>query len=1038
MIVQPRRSVGTDIRRITIRVLWFEVNMGGLFQRYPFSYYLIGSIFLILLLVVGGVIAVSYLNTEQHLQDDARTMQEQTEDQLIATYLVKDAGLRLYDESLNKRMEEAFTTFLAEYEKSGRNPANMDLERVKAELGGEMELYIINKDAVIEYTTYAPEKGLDFRRYTSYFPAYLEQIRNGAGFYPDRIVSEISTGKLKKFAYMPTPDHRFVLELGLTSPAIGDNGQKFRTSDQSILNQAKNLNPYIKQIRMFDTTLREKVDQISYEVHDPVVKARIASVIETRASREYVNTTAGEMTRYLFIDLKDGRYGSDKSLIVELVYDTAKVQRDTTDILFSHLFLAAIALLISLALAIFVSRRLTRPVRGIVADVDRIAGGDLDHTISPTVGKEFSGLEESINTMVGTLNTTITKLADKEKQYRSVVEDQNHTIIRVSPDGTYLFVNRIFSGMLGKDPGEIVGQSFLPRFAPDDGYRMNAHLESLTPEHPSGTIVVRILRPDGVTGWWRLNTRATFGPDRQPLEYQMVGEDNTEQKYAEEALIRITKAVESSSDAIGISDPQGTHLYQNQAFTTMFGYTVAELNKPLGPVQLFADADEGRRVFDTILRGDSWNGEIRMVARDGREFQVALRADAVKDDAGSILGLIGIHTDITERIRTEEELVDTRNYLNKIINSLADPVLVKDRDFRLVLLNDAFCTFIGRPREELLGKTDYDLFPPREADVFREKDELVFRTGRENVNEEHITDARGGQHTIVAKKTLYRDTKGSAFIVAILSDITKRSQMEQEMRRFSEELEKRVQERTSQLQEANKDLESFCYSISHDLRAPLRAISGYSSILIQGPQEHLLPESKRYLEMIQQNAHDMGQLIDDLLKFSRMGRTSLEKERVEPARLAREVIAELRYEHAGRNVTFSVGTMPPCHADPRLLHQVYLNLISNALKFTRSRDTGRIEIGAFTDNHQVVYFVRDNGVGFDMRYAGKVFGVFQRLHPSGEYEGTGVGLAIVQRIIELHEGRIWVESAIDKGTTFFFTCSQSVDEDAGNGQTSGS
>jgi PAS domain S-box-containing protein len=1008
--------------------------MGELFKRYPFSYYLIGSIFLILMVAVAGVIAVSYVNTEQHFRDHARISQEQTEDQLITTYLVKDAGFRLYDASLNNRMEEGFTLFLAEYEKSGRNPAGMDLEKIKSDLGGDMELYVINQDAVIEYTTYTAEKGLDFRRYTSYFPAYLEQIRKGEGFHPDRIVSEVSTGKLKKFAYMPTPDHRFVLELGLTSPGVEENGGTSRTTDQSILNQIKDLNPYLKRVRLFDTTLREKVDQISYEVQDPVVKERITSVLENRASSEYINTTAGELTRYLFIDLKDARYGSDKSLIVELIYDTAMVQRDTQDILLSHLLLAVVALLISSALAVIVSRRLIRPVQGIVADVDQIAGGDLDHKITPSVGKEFSGLEESINTMVKTLKTTITKLGDKEKQYRSVVEDQNDVIIRVSPDGTYLFVNRIFSGLFGKEPQDIIGQSFLPRFAPDDGYRIYSHLATLTPESPSGTIVVRILRPDGVTGWWRLNTRAIFRPDRKLLEYQMVGEDNTEQKSAEEALIRIKKAVESSSDAIGISDPQGTHFYQNPAFTNMFGYTVTELNKPLGPVQLYADQEEGRKVFATIMRGDSWNGEIRMVTRDGRDLHVALRADAVKDDTGSILGLIGIHTDISERIWAEEELADTKNYLNKIINSLADPVLVKDREFRLVLLNDAYCVFIGRTREELLGKNDYDLFPPHEADVFREKDELVFRSGEENVNEEFITDARGERHTIVAKKTFYRDTKGSEFIVAILSDITKRTLMEQEMRRFSEELEKRVRERTSQLQEANKDLESFCYSISHDLRAPLRAISGYSSILIQGPQEHLLPESKRYLEMIQQNAHDMGQLIDDLLKFSRMGRKSLEKERVEPAGLAREVVAELRYEHAGRNVNFSIMAMPPCQADPRLLRQVYLNLISNALKFTRSRDVGRIEIGAFTDNHQVVYFVRDNGVGFDMRYAGKIFGVFQRLHSSGEYEGTGVGLAIVQRIIELHEGRIWVESAMDKGTTFFFTCPRSLDETADDRQ----
>lgn len=1003
--------------------------MGELYQRYPFSYYLIGSILLILLVAVSGVIAVSYLNTEYHFREDARTIQDQTEKYLVSTYSIRDAGVRLYDESLNRRMQEAFSAFVDEYELSGRDPAAMDLEKVKEEIGGDMELYVINSDSVIEYTTYLPEKGLDFRKYTSYFPAYLERIRTGSGFFPDHIVSESSTGQLKKFAYMPTPDHRYILELGLTGPAVELNNLKFRTSDQTIIGQVQAMNPYIRQIHLYDSTLREKVDQVSHEVSDPEIKNRVSAAFANRSSSEYVNPANGETTRYLFIDLYDDRYGSDPSLVAEIVYDTVMVQDNLRDIRLTYMFLAAAVLLISLGLAVIVSRRLIRPIRGIVEDVNRIAGGDLDHKISHPVGQEFSVLEESINTMVRTLKTTISRLADQEKQYRSVVEDQNDVIIRVTPEGQYLFVNSVYCTLMGKPAKEIIGQMYLPRFVGEDGKRMNELIASLTPDRPNGTIMARMLRPDGVTAWWRINVRALFGSGNTAVEYQMVAQDNTEQKLAEEALVRIRKAVDSSSDAIGIADPAGVHFYQNQAFTRMFGYTTEELHRPLGPVALYADPDQGRTIFESIMDGRSWTGEIRMAAKDGRVFCSILRADAIKDDSGSVIGLVQIITDITERKRAEAELADTRNYLNKIVNAIADPVLVKNQDYRLVLVNDAYCAFIGRPREQILGKTDYDLFPAAEADVFREKDELVFRTGMENENEELITNALGERHTILAKKTLYRDTQGYLFIVAILSDITRRKILEEEMKQFSEELERRVQERTVQLREANKDLESFCYSISHDLRAPLRAISGYSSILIQGPQEHLMPESKRYLEMILQNAHDMGQLIDDLLKFSRTGRTSIEKEWVEPARIVREVIAELRYEHAGRNVHFSIGSMPACHADPRLLHQVFLNLISNALKFTRSCESADIDTGAFSDNHQVVYFVRDNGVGFDMRYAGKVFGVFQRLHPSGEYEGTGVGLAIVQRIIELHGGRIWVESAIGKGTTFFFT----LDRDPGTG-----
>lgn len=236
-------------------------------------------------------------------------------------------------------------------------------------------------------------------------------------------------------------------------------------------------------------------------------------------------------------------------------------------------------------------------------------------------------------------------------------------------------------------------------------------------------------------------------------------------------------------------------------------------------------------------------------------------------------------------------------------------------------------------------------------------------------------------------------------------------------------LERMAQE----LQGANEELESFAYSISHDLRAPLRAMDGFSRILMEEHAPDLSPEAQRYLGMVRDNARQMGELIADLLAFSRLGRKPLDKQAVDPAAIVRQVLEELRDEQEGRWVEIAVGDLPPCQADPALLKQVFVNLLTNALKYTRERDPARIEIGYSLPpsgegrGDGGTYFIKDNGVGFDMRYVDKLFGVFQRFHRAEDYEGTGVGLAIVHRIVSRHGGRVWGEAKVNEGATFCFT-----------------
>jgi PAS domain S-box-containing protein len=262
---------------------------------------------------------------------------------------------------------------------------------------------------------------------------------------------------------------------------------------------------------------------------------------------------------------------------------------------------------------------------------------------------------------------------------------------------------------------------------------------------------------------------------------------------------------------------------------------------------------------------------------------------------------------------------------------------------------------------------------------------------------------------------------GRKIVETIVRDITLRREADKNIRRLNEELESRVKLRTAQYEAANTELEAFSYSVAHDLRSPLRAIDGFSRILLTEHQPILPPEAQRYLKLISDQAQQMARLVDDLLSLAHVGRQAIAHQTIAPAKLVEDALKDMASERNGRNIEVRIGRLPDCLADPGLLKLVYVNLLANALKFTRKRDPAIIEVGSLQKNQDNIFFVKDNGVGFDMRYVHKLFGVFHRLHRADEYEGTGIGLATVQRIINRHGGRVWAESQLEVGTTFYFT-----------------
>jgi PAS domain S-box-containing protein len=346
-------------------------------------------------------------------------------------------------------------------------------------------------------------------------------------------------------------------------------------------------------------------------------------------------------------------------------------------------------------------------------------------------------------------------------------------------------------------------------------------------------------------------------------------------------------------------------------------------------------------------------------------------------------------------------------------------VFAKDaRTLRFVRFNRAGEQLLGHPRSALLGKNDTDFFPPEQAEFFTRKDREVL-SGQEllDIPEEEI-DTRGlGRRILHTRKVPVLDAQGEpALLLGISIDITSEKENERRILALNEQLRRHSQ----LLESSNRELESFSYSVSHDLRAPLRAINGFARLLQLDSALQLGEQGVRYLNTICNASEQMGRLIDDLLEFSRLGRQNLEADSVDMTLLARDALRDILSSRAGQPPAVVIESLPDIRGDRRLLRLTWLNLLDNAVKYAGGVSQPQITVAAQTQSNEIVYRVRDNGIGFDMQYYDKLFGVFQRLHSGAEYPGTGVGLAIAQRVVARHGGRIWAESTPGQGATFFF------------------
>jgi PAS domain S-box-containing protein len=496
-----------------------------------------------------------------------------------------------------------------------------------------------------------------------------------------------------------------------------------------------------------------------------------------------------------------------------------------------------------------------------------------------------------------------------------------------------------------------------------------------------------------------------------------------ERGRAEESLRSSNETLEAlvhySPLAIVVLDPDMHVLLWNEAAERTYGWTAQEIVGQDSPILGREGPETHQALRECLVSGISITDlETEQKRKDGSGVFVSLSFAPLRDKDGNVTAIVSIAADITERRQAEQAL----RLASFALERAGDAIYWTDSNARIVGANEAACRALGYTREEFVGMTLQDIDPSFSFDhwrshwkSFKEPGSLLLETSRR---------AKDGRSIPVEVTANYFVFAGQEYNCIISRDITERKQAEAEIRALNEELEQRVIERTAQLETANRELEAFSYSVSHDLRAPLRHIAGFVQLLRQREEERLDSTSARYLDIISAASERMNHLIDDLLTFSRTGQAEMQVCVVALEEMIDAIRRELVPEIEGRHVAWEIEALPPVQADPVLLRQVWTNLISNAIKFTTPRPDARITIGALPPDAQgeyVTLFIQDNGVGFDPQYTDKLFGVFQRLHREDEFEGLGIGLATVRRIVERHGGQVWAEGKVDRGATVYLT-----------------
>jgi PAS domain S-box-containing protein len=616
-------------------------------------------------------------------------------------------------------------------------------------------------------------------------------------------------------------------------------------------------------------------------------------------------------------------------------------------------------------------------------------------------------------------------LAESERKFREAIRYLDEGYYRCTLDGVLREHNVAFNRMLGFPGEQDLQGSRLPDFwqHPED---RNDYLSELS---STGFVRNYLIHAKTIGGDHLVvmaNSHLVRDETGRPVGIEGTFSDFTERMRLEEALKESEEKYRTLFDNAEVGmyrsrlDGSGI-IALNQRLADLFGFTKEEMMTSPATIR-WADPGAREKMVRLVReRGELRDHEIDIVTKSG-EVRTTLASVKLHPLAGY---LEGSAVDITERKRTEASLRQSEHRLRRFYESGLLGVIYWNMQGQITDANDKFLEMVGYTRAELeAGQIDWLSMTPPE---YRHLDDAsvaeLMATGVNKAPFEKEYIRKDGTRMPIALAGAMLDEErvnGVAFVL----DIAERKRMEEQLRSHRDELEQRVRARTAELEASNRELEAFSYSVSHDLRAPLRAVDGFTRILADDYAPQLDAEGQRLCSIIHENTGKMGRLIDDLLAFSRLGRAEMSLSRVDMETLAGSVFHELTTPESRARIDLHVGPLPRALADPTLMRQVWTNLLSNAIKFSSKRERAVIRVSARQSGGETIYAVQDNGAGFDMQYVGKLFGVFQRLHSTREFEGTGVGLALVQRVIRRHGGRVWAEGETDRGADFYFALTE--------------
>jgi PAS domain S-box-containing protein len=556
------------------------------------------------------------------------------------------------------------------------------------------------------------------------------------------------------------------------------------------------------------------------------------------------------------------------------------------------------------------------------------------------------------------------------------------------------------------------------------------HRAQLERHEPFRDFTYQMPTPDRGLRWFAISGRPMFDAAGHFTGYRGTGTDITERKHTEIQLRLAATVFENSREGVTVTDAEQNIISVNHAFTEITGYTEAEV---LGRNPSLLQSGRQDRAFyaamwQAIVRDGYWSGEIWNRRKNGEVYPELLSITVVRDEAGKPLRYIGVFTDITERHRAEEAVQRERQLLEAVMDSLPVGVWLMDGQGRIIRSNPAATRIWAGAR--YVGVEQFGEYKGWWADTGREirpeewAAARAFSKGETSINEKIVIQCfDGSRRTILNSAVPLFDAEGRVNGAVIVNqDIDSLERAQLEIRQLNEGLEQRVRERTAALEASNRELEAFSYSVSHDLRAPLRGIDGFAHILAEDYGSRLDDTARGHLERIRRASQRLSQTIDDMIELARITRMPLHRREVDLSALARTTLMELSQASRHRPEVV-IAESVTAQADPALLRIVLENLLDNAWKFSSRTPGARIEFGMAEAGGKRAYFVRDNGAGFDPAYADKLFKPFQRLHQPDEFAGTGIGLATVQRIVQRHGGRVWAEGAPGNGATFWFTLS---------------